>query len=105
VEENDLLSVIKKALPEISTDEEKEEWKEDDVKVRNIIIYSERDCPTRKKERQLASTFDVDPEADKRDEYIKDKSFLFISSLSGIVPIDNDILLIDSGAFRHMTRI
>jgi hypothetical protein len=37
------LSVIKKYLPEIATDEEKEEWKEDDIKARKIIIYSVRD--------------------------------------------------------------
>jgi hypothetical protein len=39
LEEDDLLSVIQKALPETTTDEEKEEWKEDDVKARKIIIY------------------------------------------------------------------
>jgi hypothetical protein len=43
LEEDDLLSVIQKALPETTTDEEKEEWKEDDVKARKIIIYSMRD--------------------------------------------------------------
>jgi hypothetical protein len=43
LEEDDLLSVIQKALPETTTDEEKEEWKEDDVKARKIIIYSVRD--------------------------------------------------------------
>jgi hypothetical protein len=43
VEEDDLLSVIQKALPETTTDEEKEEWKEDDIKARKIIIYSVRD--------------------------------------------------------------
>jgi hypothetical protein len=35
--------VIEKTLPETTTDEEKEEWKEDDVKARKIIIYSVRD--------------------------------------------------------------
>jgi hypothetical protein len=35
--------VIQKALPETAIDEEKEEWKEDDVKARKIIIYSVRD--------------------------------------------------------------
>jgi hypothetical protein len=35
--------VIQKGLPETSTDEEKEEKKEDDVKARKIIIYSVRD--------------------------------------------------------------
>jgi hypothetical protein len=43
LEEDDLLSVIQKALPETTTYEEKEEWKEDDVKARKIIIYSARD--------------------------------------------------------------
>jgi hypothetical protein len=103
LEEDDLLSVIQKALLETTIDEEKEEWKEDDVKARKIIIYLERYCPTRKEERQLASTGDVDPEPHKRDEYIKYEAFLFISTISGTVPIDNDIWLIDSGASRHMT--
>jgi hypothetical protein len=79
LEEDDLLSVIQKALPETTTDEEKE--------------------------RQLASTADVDPEPHQRDEDIKDEAFLFISTLSGTVPTDNDIWLIDSGASRHMTDI
>ena len=35
--------VIKKGLPETSTDEEKEERKEDDIKARKRIIYSVRD--------------------------------------------------------------
>jgi hypothetical protein len=35
--------VIQKALPETTTDEEKEEWKEDGIKARKIIIYSVRD--------------------------------------------------------------
>jgi hypothetical protein len=35
--------VIQKALPETTIDEEKEEWNEDDVKARKIIIYSLRD--------------------------------------------------------------
>jgi hypothetical protein len=35
--------VIQKALPKTTTDEEKEEWKKDDVKARKIIIYSVRD--------------------------------------------------------------
>jgi hypothetical protein len=43
LEEDDLLSVIQKTLPETTTDEEKEEWKEDDVKARKIIIYLVRD--------------------------------------------------------------
>jgi hypothetical protein len=43
LEEDDLLSVIQKTLPETTTDEEKEERKEDDVKARKIIIYLVRD--------------------------------------------------------------
>jgi hypothetical protein len=62
-----------------------------------------RDCPTRKKGRQFASTVDVDPEPHQRDEDIKDEAFFFISTLSGTVPTDSDIWLIDSGASRHMT--
>ena len=45
----------------------------------------------------------MDPEPHRRDEDIKDEAFLFISALTGKVPIDNDIWLIDSGASRHMT--
>jgi hypothetical protein len=37
------LSVIQKNLPESAIDEEKEEWKEDDIKARKIIIYLVRD--------------------------------------------------------------
>jgi hypothetical protein len=62
-----------------------------------------RDCPTRKKGRQHASTADVDSEPHQRDENIKDEAFFFISTLSGTVPTDSDIWLIDSGASRHMT--
>jgi hypothetical protein len=62
-----------------------------------------RDCPTKKKGRQLASTVDVDPEPHQRDEDIKDEAFFFISTLSGTVPTDIDIWLIDSGASKHMT--
>jgi hypothetical protein len=40
----------------------------------------------------------------QRDEDIKEEAFLFISALSGMVPTDNDICLIDSGASRNMTR-
>ena len=40
LEEEDLLWVLPKALPETTTDEMKEERKEDDVKARKIIIYS-----------------------------------------------------------------
>ena len=43
LEEDDLLSVIENILSETTIDEEKEEWKEDDVKARKIIIYSVRD--------------------------------------------------------------
>jgi hypothetical protein len=62
-----------------------------------------RDCPTRKKGRQHASTVNVDSESHERDEDIKDEAFFFISSPSGIVPTDSDIWLIGSGASRHMT--
>jgi hypothetical protein len=62
-----------------------------------------RNCPTRKKGRQHASTTDVDSEPPQRDEDIKDEAFFFISALSGTVPTDSDIWLIDSGASRHMT--
>jgi hypothetical protein len=57
-----------------------------------------RNCPNRKKGRQHASTADVDSEPHKRDEDIKDEAFFFISALSGKVPTDCDIWLIDSGA-------
>jgi hypothetical protein len=50
-----------------------------------------RNCLTRKKGRQLASTTDVDPEPHQRDEDIKDEAFFFISTLSGTVPTDSDI--------------
>jgi hypothetical protein len=63
-----------------------------------------RNCPTRKKGRQLASTAGVDLEPHQRDEDIKDEAFFFISTLSGTVPTDSDIWLIDNGASRHMTR-
>jgi hypothetical protein len=43
LEENDLLSLIEKTLPTTTTDEEKVDWKADDVKARKIIIYSVRD--------------------------------------------------------------
>jgi hypothetical protein len=43
LEEEDILWVIQKCLPETTTDEEKEERKEDNVKERKIIIYSVRD--------------------------------------------------------------
>jgi hypothetical protein len=43
LEEDDLLSVVQKTLPETTTDEEKEEWKEDVIKARKLIIYSVRD--------------------------------------------------------------
>jgi hypothetical protein len=62
-----------------------------------------RDCPTKKKGRQHASTVDVDSEPHQRDEDIKDQAIFFILALSGIVPTNSDIWLIDSGASRHMT--
>jgi hypothetical protein len=37
------LSLIEKTLPETATDEEKDDWKADDVKSSKIIIYSVRD--------------------------------------------------------------
>jgi hypothetical protein len=37
------LSLIEKTLPTKTTNEEKDDWKEDDVKERKIIIYSVRD--------------------------------------------------------------
>jgi hypothetical protein len=37
------LSLIENTLPESTTDEEKDDWKEDAVKARKIIIYSVRD--------------------------------------------------------------
>jgi hypothetical protein len=43
LEEDDLLRLIEKTLPAITTDEEKVEWKANDVKARKIIIYSVRD--------------------------------------------------------------
>jgi hypothetical protein len=43
LEDDDLLSVIQKALPESTIDEEKEEWRKDDVNAGKIIIYSVRD--------------------------------------------------------------
>jgi hypothetical protein len=61
-----------------------------------------RNCPTMKKGRQHASIADVDSEPPQRDEDIKDKAFFFISTLSGMVPMDSDTWLIDSGASRHM---
>jgi hypothetical protein len=43
LQEDDLLSLIEKTLLEAITDEDKADWKADDVKVRKIIIYSVRD--------------------------------------------------------------
>jgi hypothetical protein len=43
LEEDDLLSLIEKTLPESAIDEEKDDWTTDDVKARKIIIYSVRD--------------------------------------------------------------
>ena len=62
-----------------------------------------RNCPTKKKGRQHASTVDVDSKPPQRDEEVKDEAFFFISALSGTVPTDSDIWLIDSGASKHMT--
>jgi hypothetical protein len=62
-----------------------------------------RDCLARKKGRQLASTADVDLEPHQRDEDIKYGALFFISTLSGMVPTDSDIWLIDSGASKNMT--
>jgi hypothetical protein len=45
LEEDDLLSVMQKTLPETVTDEEKEIRREEDVKARKILIYSVRDHP------------------------------------------------------------
>ena len=39
----------------------------------------------------------------QRDEDIKEEAFLFISTLSGMVPTNDDTWLTDSGASRHMT--
>jgi hypothetical protein len=55
-----------------------------------------RNCPTRKKGRQHASTVNVDSKPPQRDEGVKDEVFFFISSLSGMVPTDSDIWLMDS---------
>jgi hypothetical protein len=43
LEEDDLLDVVTKTLPDTTTDEEKNIRKEEDVKARKIIIYSVRD--------------------------------------------------------------
>jgi hypothetical protein len=43
LEEDALLDVVTKTLPDIATDEEKKIRKEEDVKARKIIIYSVRD--------------------------------------------------------------
>jgi hypothetical protein len=60
-------------------------------------------CPTRKKGRQHASIVNVDSEPPHRDEGIKYEAFFFISALSGTVPTDSNIWLIDSGPSIHMT--
>jgi hypothetical protein len=62
-----------------------------------------RNFPTRKKGRQHASTVDVDSGAPHRDEEVKDEVLFFISALSGMVPTNSGIFLIDSGASRNMT--
>jgi hypothetical protein len=43
LEESDLLKLIEVTLLATTTDEEKDEWKTNDVKARKIIIYSVRD--------------------------------------------------------------
>jgi hypothetical protein len=43
LEENDLLSLIEKTLPETTIDEERVDWTADDAKARKTIIYSIRD--------------------------------------------------------------
>jgi hypothetical protein len=43
LEESDLLILIEKTLPTTTIDEEKDEWKANDVNARKIIIYSVRD--------------------------------------------------------------
>jgi hypothetical protein len=43
LEEDDLMRLIEKTLPATTTDEEKAEWKADNVTVRKIIIYLVRD--------------------------------------------------------------
>jgi hypothetical protein len=65
-----------------------------------------KNCPTLKKGNQHASTANVDsepPQRKSRNASMDDEEFFFISSLSGMVPTSNDIRLIVSGAFRHMT--
>jgi hypothetical protein len=39
----------------------------------------------------------------QRNEHIQNEAFLFILTLSGTIPTDDDIWLIDNGASRHMT--
>jgi hypothetical protein len=39
----------------------------------------------------------------QRDEDIKEEALLFISTLSGMVPTNDDTWLIDSGASKHIT--
>jgi hypothetical protein len=43
LEEDDLLSLIENTIPKTTTDEEKDDWKENDVKARKMIIYSVRE--------------------------------------------------------------
>jgi hypothetical protein len=43
LEEDDLLRLIEKTLPEATIDQEKAKWKANDVKARKIIIYLVRD--------------------------------------------------------------
>jgi hypothetical protein len=65
-----------------------------------------KNCPQWKKGEKHDSTANVDsepPQRNSRNTSMNDEEFFFISSLSSMVPTSNDIWLIDSGAFRHMT--
>jgi hypothetical protein len=57
-----------------------------------------------RKEDNMPPLSNVDSEPPQRNEDIKDEAFFFISTLSGTVPTDSDIWLIDNGSSRHMTR-
>jgi hypothetical protein len=63
--------------------------------------------PTWKKGKKYASISNVDlepPYRKSRNARMNDEEFLFISSLSSMVPTSNYVWLIDSGASIHMTR-
>jgi hypothetical protein len=65
-----------------------------------------KNCPTWKKGKQHASTANVDlepPQRKSRNASMNDEELFFISSLSNMVPTSNDVWLIDSGGYRHMT--